>query len=57
MKKTTSFLFAVFVSLSSFCQESTIAAGGDATGAGGSSSYTAGQVVYTTATGTNGSVA
>jgi hypothetical protein len=57
MKKTTAFLFAVFVSLSSFCQESTIAAGGDATGAGGSSSYTVGQVLYTTATGTNGSVA
>jgi len=57
MKNTTTFLFAVFVSLSSFCQESTIAAGGDATGAGGSSSYTVGQVLYTTATGTNGSVA
>ena len=33
------------------------ATGGDATGAGGSSSYTVGQVVYTTYTGTNGSVA
>jgi hypothetical protein len=57
MKKTTPFLFAVFVSLSSFCQVSTAAAGGDAAGTGGSSSYTVGQMVYTTATGTNGSVA
>jgi hypothetical protein len=57
MKKTTTFLCAVFVSLSSFCQVSTAAAGGDATGAAGSANYTIGQVVYTTATGTNGSVA
>ncbi len=32
-------------------------AGGEATGAGGSASYTVGQLVYTTATGTSGSVA
>jgi hypothetical protein len=38
-------------------QETVPATGGDATGAGGSSSYTVGQVVYTTNTGTNGSVA
>jgi hypothetical protein len=38
-------------------QESPTAAGGEATGTGGSSSYSVGQVVYTTATGTNGSVA
>ena len=38
-------------------QESQTASGGQATGAGGSSSYTVGQVVYTTNTGTNGSVA
>ena len=38
-------------------QEAVPATGGDATGAGGSSSYTVGQVVYTTNTGTNGSVA
>ena len=38
-------------------QESSTAAGGDATGIGGSSSYTVGQVVYTTNTGTNGSLA
>ena len=38
-------------------QESSTAAGGDATGIGGSSSYPVGQVVYTTNTGTNGSLA
>ena len=34
-------------------QESPTAAGGEATGTGGTSSYSVGQVVYTTATGTN----
>ncbi|PHR71933.1 MAG: hypothetical protein COA67_05610 [Lutibacter sp.] len=38
-------------------QESPIATGGEATGTGGTASYSVGQVVYTTATGTNGSVA
>ena len=38
-------------------QENAVATGGDATGSGGTSSYSVGQVVYTTATGTNGSVA
>jgi len=38
-------------------QESPTAAGGEATGSGGTASYSIGQVVYTTNTGTNGSVA
>lgn len=38
-------------------QESATAAGGEATGATGTVSYSVGQTVYTTATGTNGSVA
>jgi hypothetical protein len=38
-------------------QENPTAAGGEAIGTGGTSSYSVGQVVYTTATGTNGSVA
>jgi hypothetical protein len=38
-------------------QESPTATGGEATGAGGTASYSVGQVVYTTNTGTNGSVA
>jgi len=38
-------------------QETVTAAGGEATGAGGTVSYSVGQVVYTTNTGTNGSLA
>lgn len=38
-------------------QESVNASGGDATGSGGTVAYSVGQVVYTTNTGSNGSVA
>ena len=38
-------------------QQSANAAGGDATGTGGTAAYSAGQIVYTTNTGTTGSVA
>jgi len=38
-------------------QESPTSTGGEATGIGGTASYSVGQVVYTTNTGTNGSVA
>ncbi len=38
-------------------QESTNATGGSASGSGGSASYSIGQIVYTTNTGANGSVA
>ena len=38
-------------------QESNVASGGDASGSGGSASYSVGQLVYTTNTGANGSVA
>jgi len=38
-------------------QEAKIATGGNASGSGGSVSYSIGQMVYTTITGTNGSVA
>ena len=38
-------------------QETLTTSGGDATGTGGTSSYSVGQVVYTANTGTNGSVA
>jgi len=37
-------------------QESVNATGGDASGSGGSTSYSVGQVVYTTNTGANGTV-
>ena len=50
-------LFALLATIELQAQESPTASGGDATGSGGSSSYTVGQVVYTTNTGSNGSVA
>ena len=57
-KKTVAsfaFLFSGLIGL--HAQESPTATGGDATGTGGTASYSVGQVVHTTATGTNGSVA
>jgi len=58
MKKitTTAFIFLLGLGMVT-AQESPVATGGDATGGGGSSSYSVGQVVYTTNTGSNGSVA
>ena len=50
-------LFALLATIELQAQESPTASGGDATGSGGSSSYTVGQVVYITNTGSNGSVA
>lgn len=50
-------LFLFFSNASLNAQTAVAATGGDASGSGGSASYTIGQVVYTTATGTNGSVA
>ena len=48
---------ALILSIGIKAQEAVPATGGDALGSGGSSSYTVGQAVYTTHTGTNGSVA
>ncbi len=57
-KKTiTSVAFILFGLGGLHAQESVNGSGGEATGAGGTVSYTVGQVVYTTNTGTNGSVA
>ena len=50
-------IIALICTVGLHAQETVLATGGDATGAGGSSNYTVGQVVYTTNTGTNGSVA
>lgn len=51
-------LLLVALSLNSLNAQTAVAAtGGDATGSGGSVSYTVGQIVYTTATGSTGSVA
>jgi hypothetical protein len=50
-------LFMLLAIMELHAQEAVPTAGGNATGSGGSLSYTVGQVVYTTHTGTNGSVA
>ena len=57
-KKTLTSVAFLLLSLGGLhAQENAVAAGGEATGPGGSVSYSVGQVVYTTATGTNGSAA
>jgi hypothetical protein len=57
-KKTITCAAFLLLGLSAVqAQESPTTTGGEATGTGGSASYSVGQVVYTTATGTNGSVA
>ncbi|PCI93603.1 MAG: hypothetical protein COB15_16080 [Flavobacteriales bacterium] len=57
-KKTITSVVFVLLGLGGLhAQESPTASGGEATGTGGTASYSLGQVVYTTATGTNGSVA
>jgi len=60
MKHKKIFMSAAFLLLGLgglHAQESPTAAGGEGTGAGGTASYSVGQVVYTTNRGTNGSVA
>jgi hypothetical protein len=49
------FIFTSFVGL--HAQENTVASGGEAIGSAGTLSYSIGQVVYTTITGANGSLA
>lgn len=56
IKLVTLFLFG-FALVTAQAQEAVIAAGGDASGSGGTVAYSLGQLVYTTHTGTNGSVA
>lgn len=57
-KKTNAIVaFMLIVASGLQAQETVSATGGNATGSGGSSSYTVGQVVYTTNSGSNGSVA
>ena len=56
-KQTLSAIFLVAVGLTGLkAQEATTATGGNASGSGGSASYSVGQVVYTTNTGAGGSV-
>ena len=60
MKTNTLYFLAFFLSFSAKAQTShqvLSATGGDASGSGGSVAYSVGQIVYTTSTGTSGSVA
>ena len=60
MKHKKTFMSAAFLLLGLgglHAQENAVTTGGEVTGAGGTASYSVGQVVYTTNTGTNGSVA
>ncbi|PXY39013.1 T9SS C-terminal target domain-containing protein [Flavobacterium cheongpyeongense] len=60
MKGNQQTFFILFITgisfLSSYSQESVVVAGGSATGAGGTSSYSIGQTVYTTLAGADGYV-
>ena len=56
MKESLTFIVAVFITVSVFAQTSSNSSGGDASGSGGSSSYSVGQIVYTTNAGLSGSV-
>lgn len=56
-QQTFFILFITMISItSSYSQESIVIAGGNATGTGGSSSYSIGQVAYTTLPGSDGSI-
>ncbi len=55
-KKIKLSVLLLSLGLTAQAQQATVAAGGTSSGNGGTVSYSIGQVVYTTATGTNGSV-
>ncbi|MCF6364813.1 MAG: T9SS type A sorting domain-containing protein [Bacteroidales bacterium] len=56
-KKTITYIAFLLLGIGGLhAQESPVAAGGKATGAGGTVSYSVGQVVYTAHTGTTGSI-
>lgn len=54
--RNTFLLLLLCVSFNMYAQNNTVSSGGQATGSGGSVSYTIGQVAYTTFTGNNGSL-
>ena len=55
--KLSSIIFLTLGLTNSYAQQAATATGGDASGSGGSVAYSIGQVVYTTSTGSTGSVA
>lgn len=57
LKKILITIWLIVLAVSIQAQTTIPATGGDASGVGGSTSFTVGQMVYTTNTGTNGSVA
>ena len=56
MHKISTCITLVFLSYTSFSQSNAVASGGDATGSGGSVSYTIGQIDYINSSGTNGTI-
>jgi len=56
-KKVKLSVLLLGLGLTAQAQQATTATGGDASGSGGTVAYSVGQIVYTTNTGTNGSVA
>jgi hypothetical protein len=56
MRNTTLVACLLFATQLIYSQQTIDASGGDATGSGGSASYSVGQIVYTTHTGSNGSI-
>lgn len=48
---------SAFSTITAIAQQTTVTAGGDASGSGGSASWSVGQMVYTTHSGANGSMA
>lgn len=56
LRTITTSLFVLLFTIGLHAQETVPATGGDASGSGGSSNYTIGQIVYTTNTSTYGSV-
>lgn len=57
MKIAVLLFFALVLTETSFGQSSTVSSGGNATGSGGTASYSIGQPAYTTNTGSTGSAA
>jgi hypothetical protein len=56
MKTTITLLFLLFAAVAVQAQDAVVASGGDATGSGGTVSYSVGQVVYASASGSSGSL-
>jgi hypothetical protein len=56
MRNTTLVACLLFATQLIYSQQTVPTSGGDATGTGGSSSYSVGQIVYTTHTGSNGDI-